>query len=97
MIASALPEGDGRGLAYVLSEPTRERMDEWKKGLMDLRELQADPQTAHYVARAADLGPPGAEARLTRIDGPLPEAWLPDSGFMAHMLENENLSGMDGP
>lgn len=97
LIASALPEGDGRGWACVLSEPTRERMDEWKKGLLDLRGLQADPQTAHYVARAADLGPPGTEARLTRIDGPLPEAWLPDSGFMVHMLENENLPGMEGP
>lgn len=97
LIACALPEGDGRGWAYVLSEPTPVRMGEWEKGLIDLRCLQADLQTIHYVARALDLGSPGTEARLTRIDGPLPEAWLPDSGLTANMLENDNLSGLEEP
>ena len=97
LIASALPEGDGRGWAYVISEPRPDRMDDWKKGRLDLRELQVDPETRHYVARAADLGGPGAEAVLIPIDGPLPEAWLPDHGLYAGMLENHKSTGMNGP
>jgi len=97
MIACALPEGDGRGWAYVVSEPTSDRMGEWKKGSMDLRDLQTDPHTAHHVARGPDLGAAGSDAQLTRIDGPLPEAWLPETGFFAHMLEIDNYLAENDP
>lgn len=90
LIACALPETEGRGWAYVVSEPPGSLMEEWKKSSLDLRALQLDPQTTHYVTRdAAGMCRIGAEVPLIKIKGTMPEAWLPDAGLYARMFDFE--------
>jgi len=96
LIACALPETDGRGWAYVVTEPTAQIMEEWKKETIDLRALQLDPQTTHFVTRDADaMCLAGAEIQLIRVKGTIPEAWLPDAGVYAGMFEKDNLNQAD--
>jgi GNAT superfamily N-acetyltransferase len=96
LIACALPETDGRGWAYVVSEPTPDSMADWNREAIDLRTLQLDPQTAHYVTRdAGGMSETGSEVRLVKIKGGIPEAWLPDPGVHARMFENDNHNPSD--
>jgi len=98
MIACALPETDGRGWAYVATEPTAAIMDAWKKETLDLRALQLDPQTVHYVIRDAKrMCQAGSEVPLIRVKGMVPEAWLPDAGVYAKMFEKDNPDASDDP
>ena len=91
LIACALPETEGRGWAYVISEPAGSQMDEWKKSSIDLRDLQLDPQTTHYVTRdAAGMCSSGTQVSLLKIKGTMPEAWLPDPGLYASMFDMDN-------
>jgi GNAT superfamily N-acetyltransferase len=90
LIACALPETDGRGWSYVVSEPQKRLMEEWKKESIDLRDLQLDPQTTHYVTREADLMfSPGSRVSLIKVKGAMPEAWLPDAGVYPSMFEKD--------
>lgn len=94
LIACALPETDGRGWAYVVSEPTASILEEWKKETIDIRALQLDPQTIHYVTGDADrMNDPGSEVHLIRVKGAIPEGWLPDSGVYARMFEKYSSAG----
>jgi hypothetical protein len=96
LIACALPETDGRGWAYVVSEPTASILEEWKKESIDLRALQLDPQTTHYVTGDADRTyGPGSEVNLIRVKGAIPEGWLPDPGVYARMFEKDSPDGSD--
>lgn len=80
LLAIALPEG--AGWSHVVAAPTPERLDLWVEKSCDLRELQLDPQTRHYLVRDEDgaFGV-GYEIRLTRLEGTPVEDWLCDAGL----------------
>jgi hypothetical protein len=80
----------------VVSEPTASILEEWKKESIDLRALQLDPQTTHYVTGDADRTyGPGSEVNLIRVKGAIPEGWLPDPGVYARMFEKDSPDGSD--
>lgn len=97
MLAMALP--DGAAGSNVVARPTRERMAAWEKKSCDLRDLQLDVQTRHYLVREEDrFFGPGDCLELTRFAGTLPEAWLCDAGLFVDdvdMFEKDNLKAHD--
>ena len=93
MLAMALPDGEAG--SHVVARPTRGRMAAWRKKSCDLRDLQLDVQTRHYLAREEDrFFGPGDRLDLTPFAGTPPEAWLCDAGLFVEDVdrsENRNI------
>lgn len=86
MLAMALPDGEAG--SHVVARPTRERMAAWRKKSGDLRDLQLDVETLHYLAREEDrFFGPGARLRLAPVAGTPPEAWLCDASLFVDDVE----------
>jgi len=80
LLAIALPEG--AGWSHIVAGPTPERLLLWTEKSCDLRALQLDPQTRHYLIRDADgaFGV-GSEIGLTPLEGTPVEDWICDAGL----------------
>lgn len=86
LLAMALPDGEAG--SHVVARPTRERMAAWERKSCDLRDLQLDVQTRHYLVREEDrFFGPGARLRLAPVAGAPPETWLCDAGLFADEAE----------
>lgn len=94
MLAMALPDGEAG--SHVVARPTRERMAAWRKKACDLRDLQLDVQTRHYLAREGDrFFGPGDRLELTPFAGAPPEAWMCHAGlFVEDVDRSENRNKM---
>ena len=81
LLAMALP--DGEAWPHVVAMPTRDRFDAWSRNMFDLRDLQLDPHTRHYLIGPKDRAfGAGSEVPLTPYEGTPPEAWLCDPGLI---------------
>ena len=80
LLAISLPEG--AGWSHVVAAPSPERLDLWDAKASDLRDLQRDPKTRHYLIGDADgaFGV-GSEIGLTPLEGTPVEDWLCDAGL----------------
>lgn len=80
LLSIALPEG--AGWSHVVAAPSPERLDLWDAKDSDLRDLQRDPKTRHYLIGDADgaFGV-GSEIGLTPLEGTPVEDWLCDAGL----------------